>query len=96
MSYNIPMASRAIKPVTVTLGALSEMAQNRVASGRYASVSEVVRAGLRALEREEEVLDAVLKARVLEALSDTNPALSRSAVFDDLRTYHTKRIVQKR
>ncbi len=33
------MTTRAAKPVTVTLGPLTEMAQGRVASGRYASVS---------------------------------------------------------
>jgi hypothetical protein len=34
------MASRAEKPVTVTLGPLTAAAQDRVKSGRYASVSE--------------------------------------------------------
>ena len=36
-----------------TLGPLTGAAQERVKSGRYASVSEVVRAGLRALDRED-------------------------------------------
>src|SRR3546814_12622489 len=67
------MASRAEKPVTVTLGPLTGAAQERVKSGRYASVSEVVRAGLRALDREEALLDELLKARVAEALADPPP-----------------------
>lgn len=60
------MATRASKPVTVTLGELTELAQARVESGRYASLSEVVRAGLRALDREEAALDALIRARIAE------------------------------
>ena len=84
------MSNRAAKPVTVTLGPLTEMAQGRVASGRYASVSEVVRAGLRALEREEVALDAILKAKVEAALANPSPSLAQSQVFADLRATHEK------
>ncbi len=58
------MAARPSKPVTVTLGELAEAAQARVADGRYASLSEVVRAGLRALDREEAALDDLIRARI--------------------------------
>jgi antitoxin ParD1/3/4 len=85
------MPSRAAKPVTVTLGQLTGMAQKRVASGRYSSLSEVVRAGLRALEREEEALDAILKARVEEALADPAPSIPQDDVFADLRAQHARR-----
>lgn len=78
------MSRRTAKPLTVTLGPLTGMAQERVASGRYASVSEVVRAGLRALEREEAALDAVLKARVEEALADAAPPLPQEEVLVDV------------
>lgn len=90
MSYIPRMASRADKPVTVTLGALTGMAQGHVASGRYASVSEVVRAGLRALEREEAALDAILKARVAEALADPAPSIAQDDVFAELKARHAK------
>lgn len=85
------MPERAAKPVTVTLGPLTSMAQSRVASGRYASLSEVVRAGLRALEREEETLDAILKARVQEAVADPAPSIPQDEVFAALRAHHTRR-----
>ena len=85
------MPNRATKPVTVTLGPLTEMAQGRVASGRYASVSEVVRAGLRAQEREEAALDAILKAKVESPLADPAPSIPQAEVFDTLRAAHAKR-----
>jgi len=58
------MTIRTSKPVTVTLGDLAEPALARVESGRYASMSEVVRAGLRALDREESALDDLIRARI--------------------------------
>lgn len=91
VSYNSHMTARAIKPLTVTLGPLAETVQSRVASGRYSSASEVVRAGLRALEREEEALDALLKARVEEALADPAPSIPQDEVFASLRARHAAR-----
>lgn len=70
------------KPVTVTLGAMGDRARAHVESGRYASLSEVMRAGLRALDREEAALDAVLKAKVEAALADDRPLMSLDEAFD--------------
>lgn len=91
LSYILTMPARSAKPVTVTLGPLATMARERVDSGRYGSLSEVVRAGLRALEREEEALDAILKARVEEALTDPAPSIPQADVFAALRAHHAKR-----
>lgn len=83
---------RASKPVTVTLGDLQDRVEARVRSGSYASVSEVIRAGLRALDREEEALDAILRQRVQEALDDPRPTLPSEQVFAELRTHHAARL----
>ena len=85
------MASRANKPVTVTLGALAAAAEARVKDGRYSSVSEVVRAGLRALAREEAAFDAYLKQKVKEALDDPRPDMTPEEVADSLQAYHDQR-----
>ena len=91
MSYIEAMTARSTKPVTVTLGALGAIVQERVTSGRYASASEVVRAGLRALEREEQALDAILKKKVEEALTDSRPPIPQDEVFAKLEALHRKR-----
>lgn len=81
------MATRSNKPVTVTLGGLVERAEARVKSGAYSSISEVVRAGLRALDREEAMMDALIKARVEEALADPRPAIPAEEAFGRLDRY---------
>jgi antitoxin ParD1/3/4 len=82
------MATRANKPISVTLGPLGKFAEERVQSGYYASVSEVIRAGLRALEREEAEFNAILKRKVEEALADPRPDLSAEEVAEALRELH--------
>lgn len=79
------MTERLSKPVTVTLGGMAERAQRLVDSGRYASMSEVVRAGLRALDREEAALDALIKAKVEEALADPRPPVPINEAFTRIR-----------
>ncbi|MBB4640854.1 type II toxin-antitoxin system ParD family antitoxin [Rhizorhapis suberifaciens] len=79
------MTERSSKPVTVTLGGMAERAQKLVDSGRYASISEVVRAGLRALDREEATLDALLKAKLEEALADPRPPVPMDEAFARIR-----------
>lgn len=64
-----------VNAVTVTLGDMADRARRHLDSGRYASMSEIVRAGLRALDREEAALDALLRARVAEALADPRPSV---------------------
>jgi antitoxin ParD1/3/4 len=75
------MAAAAEKPVTVTLGRMGGLARRLVDEGRYASISEVMRAGLRALEREEAALDELIKAKVMEALADPRPPIPMDDAF---------------
>lgn len=90
------MPSSAGKAVTVDLGPLADKAEARVKSGDYDSLSEVVREGLRALEREEAMLDRILppidesdprwqayvREKIRESLDDPRPPIPAAEAFD--------------
>jgi antitoxin ParD1/3/4 len=82
---------RTSRPISVTLGDLQERVEARVKSGAYSSASEVMRAALRALDREEAALDELLRQRVEEAFADPHPNIPASDVFKRLRKYHAER-----
>jgi antitoxin ParD1/3/4 len=79
---------RASRPITVTLGDLQHGVKARVKSGAYASASEVMRAALRALGREEAAVNDWLRQRVDESLRPNIPA---DKVFKRLRAHHAGR-----
>jgi len=99
------VATRANKPITVTLGPLAERAEARVRSGEYASVSEVVRAGLRALDREDAMLErlflpideddpkwiAFIREKVEESLADPRPSIPAEEVRRRIHERHRLR-----
>jgi antitoxin ParD1/3/4 len=78
--------------ITVTLGDLREHVEARVKSGAYASASEVMRAAVRALDREEAALDDWLRRRIDEALADPRPTAPARDVFARLRRHHTLQV----
>jgi antitoxin ParD1/3/4 len=88
--------ARTSRPITVTLGELQERVETRVASGAYASASEVVRAAIRALDREEAALNEWLRREVEQALADPRPPSAARDVFKRLRAHHAKRVKASR
>lgn len=88
--------ARSSRPVTVTLGDLQERVEARVQSGRYASASEVLRAALRALDREETAFDDWFRQRIEESLADPRPSIPAAEVFKELREHHAKRVQKER
>jgi antitoxin ParD1/3/4 len=83
---------RSSKPITVTLGELQERVDARVKSGAYNSASEVIRAGLRALDREEEALDELWRRKIQESLDDPRPDIPLEEVFERLEKKAAARI----
>jgi antitoxin ParD1/3/4 len=84
--------ARSSRPITVTLGDLQERVETRVKSGAYASASEVMRAAVRALDREEAAIDGWLRERVDEAFSDHQPNIPAEDVFKRVRKLHATNV----
>ncbi|WP_324133910.1 ribbon-helix-helix domain-containing protein [Bosea sp. (in: a-proteobacteria)] len=80
--------------LTVTLGDLAGKVEERVRSGEYDSPSDVVRAGLEALAREERAFEAILKRKVEEALADPRPSIPAAEVFANLEDHHRQRVAR--
>ena len=84
------MTRRSNRPISITLGDLHESLRARVKSGTYASASEVVRAGLRALDREEAALNDWARERIEEALKDPRPPIPARTVFKRVRAHSAR------
>ena len=83
------MRSRSI---TLTLGKQQSIIDARLESGEYESASEVVRAALRALDREKEILDDAMRAKLREAMDDPRPNIPAAQVFAQLRAFHEDQV----
>jgi antitoxin ParD1/3/4 len=83
---------RSSRPITVTLGDLHERVAARVKSGAYASTSEVMRAAVRALDREDAAVTDWLRQRVDEAFADPRPNLPARDVLKRLRRHHAVQV----
>ncbi|GJE18430.1 type II toxin-antitoxin system ParD family antitoxin [Methylobacterium marchantiae] len=72
----------------------------KVASGAYASISEVVRAGLRALKERDEAVERWLRDEVAPAYDAmaANPSrgIPMDTVFADIRARHAERMKDRR
>lgn len=83
---------RTSKPITVTLGKQQASLDARLESGAYESASEVMRAALRALDREEAALVEIMRHKISAALESEGPDIPASSVFEKLRARHEQRL----
>ena len=90
---------RTTKQLSITLpNNMAEALKERVASGAYASESEVVRDGLRALFAREEAIETWLRTEVTAAYDELRADPSRAISSDEMRTQlselHKQRIAK--
>ena len=68
----------------------------KVASGNYASASEVIRAGLRALQERDEAIETWLREKVAPTydamIANPSRGIPAKKVFDEIRTLHAQRL----
>lgn len=83
---------RTTKPISVTLGPQQASLERRLKSGEYNNASEVLRQALRALDRQDAVLDEALREKALGAIADRRPSVRAGDVFKRLRAHHARRV----
>ena len=77
-----------MKTTTVALGShFDEFIQASVLGGRYTNASEVIRAGLRRLEEDEQKI-AALRAAIEECEKGNNGSISVDRILHERMDYH--------
>ena len=73
----------------------SKFIDDLVAAGNYATSSEVVRAGLRALQERDAAVERWLREEVVPVatamMADPDRAIPTKQVFDEIRSLHEQR-----
>jgi len=73
----------------------SKFIDDLVAAGNYATSSEVVRAGLRALQERDAAVERWLREEVVPVatamIADPDRAIPTKQVFDEIRSLHEQR-----
>jgi antitoxin ParD1/3/4 len=87
---------RKSKPLTVTLGNQQRSVDRPVESGLYDSASEVIRAAVRALDREEAAIDEIMRQKIRASLADPRADIPAEDVFARLRAYHEEQLKTRR
>ena len=80
--------------ITVT-PAMKRVLEERVASGQFASASELMREAFRTWQRQQDEHEerlASIRARIDRSMNDPKPSAPAEEVFDRLRKMHEKNL----
>lgn len=81
---------RTTKQLSITLpNNMADALKDRVASGAYASESEVIRDGLRALFSQEDAVERWLRTEVVAAYDELRADPSKAISSEDMRAHLT-------
>lgn len=80
------------KAINVNLGAQHASLERRLKSGQYDDASDVLRQAMRALDREEALLDQVLQEKVKASMADRRASVPAGKVFKRLRAHHSRKL----
>ena len=91
---------RTTKQLSITLPTdMADALEERVTSGAYASESEVIRDGLRALFARDEAVEAWLRTEVVASYdqlrADPTEAISASDIRAHLAKIHTRQLTKR-
>ncbi|MDJ1370986.1 ribbon-helix-helix domain-containing protein [Gulosibacter molinativorax] len=79
---------RTTKQLSITLpNEMAEQLKQRVATGAYASESEVIREGLRALFAQEDAVERWLRTEVVQSIEEMRADPSRAISSEDMRAH---------
>ena len=86
----------AAKKISITITpAMKRVLDERVASGQFASASELMREAFRTWQRqqdEHEELLASIRARIQKSIDDPRPSIPAEEVFDRLKKMHEQNL----
>ena len=80
--------------ITVT-PAMKRVLEDRVASGEFASASELMREAFRAWQRQQDEHEervASLRARIQKSVNDPRPSIAADDVFARLKKHHQQNV----
>lgn len=75
------MTSNAVR---IDLGDVADSVARHLREGDYESIDDVVREGVRALDREQAAFDEKCRSRIKASLDDPRPTLSSNEAFAEL------------
>ena len=90
-----PTMSNAAEKISITVTpAMKRVLEERVASGQFASASELMREAFRTWQKQQDEHEerlASIRTRIQQSLDDPRPSIPAKDVFDNLRKLHEQK-----